>query len=120
MKLSVHIYGNLSHKQRGRRTFFPRLHLESIIRNVIDPKGFYSEGSLFRKVLPHRIIIPKIFYPEGSLFRNRGFARRATHLYAHDFAPLLGFLYVQKQKQNALLFWNHFITEFPISPERVC
>ena len=39
----------------------------------------------------------------SHLFRdNRGFARRVTHLYAHDFAPLLGFLFVWRgmEKNN--------------------
>ena len=54
----------------------------------------------------------RIVYAE--CMNNREFARRGTHLYAHDFVPLLGFLFVWrgiKEKQQKTLellkgFWT--------------
>ena len=41
---------------------------------------------------------------------NRGFARRGTHLYAHDFARLLGFLFVLRgmEKNNKTRCYEGF------------
>ena len=60
----------------------------------------------------------------SSILFNRGFAQCGTHLYAHDFALHLGFLFVQRgmEKNNktccslGLTSWQ----DFNISTECVC
>ena len=46
---------------------------------------------------------------------NRGFAQCGTHVYAHNFAPLLGFLLysaVWRKTTKHAIIWIHFITGF--------
>ena len=45
-----------------------------------------------------------------ALFTNREFARRGTHLYAHDFDPLFGFLFVLRgmEKNNKTCCYFRF------------
>ena len=53
---------------------------------------------------------------------HRGFAWRGTLLYAHDFALLLGFLFVWRdgeKQQNLLLLLIYFIAKFEILTECV-
>ena len=46
----------------------------------------------------------------------KGFVRRGTHLFAQDFTPLPGFLFVlhgiEKNNKTCCYFWIYFITEF--------
>ena len=53
---------------------------------------------MYFRALPHSlgyifsVCWGKVVQHEWLVKNNRGLARRGTHLYAHDFAPLLGFL----------------------------
>ena len=67
--------------------------------------GFPSPGLCQTKCRNKKI------YTKQEVCINRGFAQRSTHLYVQDFAPLLGFFFVQggKEKSNKMRYWIHFI-----------
>ena len=45
-------------------------------------------------------VIMFCFQKYATTSRNRGFARRGTHIYEHDFVLLLGFLCIEKQNKT--------------------
>ena len=66
---------------------------------------FYHSPHVFRFIVSSPFFIFFIY----SFTSNRVFARRSTHLYAHEFAMPLGFLFVwrgiEKNNKKRLNFW---------------